>query len=153
MSLGFIEKEEKKIRKIKFRRKGCGGEKKRRNYQFGILLFSMHWYHVKVCVAICEPGRVGMEVAMLTCCWDRQSPGHACWWVKQIYGSCEIVNGKVWRTQLSWMSKIDLENHRKNEGWRIDCGRYVWSSGEKSSNIEFCRGDWRFLSDIGDTQK
>jgi len=31
MSLGFIEKEEKKIRKIKFRRKRCGGEREKKN--------------------------------------------------------------------------------------------------------------------------
>ena len=64
------------------------------------------------------------------------SPGHACCRVKKIDGSCKIANGKVWRTQLLWMSEVCLENCRGNE----NCGRYVWSSVDKSSGIEFVGG-------------
>ena len=51
-----------------------------------------------------------------------ESPGHTCYRVRQIGGSCKIVNDKVWRAELLVISAIyakSLQGEEKNKEFRI----------------------------------
>ena len=50
-----------------------------------------------------------------------ESPGHTCYRVRQIGGSCKIVNDKVWRAELLVMSAM-YAKRLQGEGKRIRIG-------------------------------